>query len=165
MCNKLSREDEFERDHKQWDRYLAAANLEKDWTHQRLQWFLNPQAILFGAYALSYSKVDCPNSLVNFRIALCAVGILSAIAVELSVFSAAMMHRIWTKKMILYYLKYEGTKYQDDFTFGCKPYYPARFSRWVPVALILSFIIVWCFMLFQETMVYFPFPIFHPAYH
>jgi hypothetical protein len=152
-----------------WKRAADASGEEKEWMHERLNWLLVTQPVLFGAVALSVqyqnacgrepgAALDLCNErndiLSYIRFIATPLGLLISTLVFIGLFAAGRMHWEWTNRLNKLASRLNvvgrGAGHPEAVvTFGTKPYWPARTSSFIAPILAVVFMAIWAILLFK----------------
>jgi hypothetical protein len=140
-----------------WKLFAKASANEKKWMHERLNWLLVSQPVLFGAIQLAVRPENCSASTGASRLVCSAVAELTPVAagvglaisvlVVLNVLAASRKHWQWTNAQAQLAnaigARVLTPPFVADVPFGNMPNWPARVSSIVPPLVGSTFVVLW----------------------
>lgn len=157
---------------KQWERFSDASHHEKQWMHERFNWLMVSQPILFTAlaFAVKERKFNCDVQAPDLKgaqfqaavdecarqgailnevlVAVILLGFVISSLVFIGLVAAGRMHWVWTSNLnkLAARLSIDGAG-DPICTFGIKPHWPARTSSLIAPTVSAVFAVLWGYLL------------------
>lgn len=146
-----------------WERFRDASQYENQRMHDRFNWLMISQPVLFTALAfVAKEHIDCSSQgsgrtectrlssvLYQAEWLTAGLGLTISLLALVGLAAAGTMHWQWTKHLNALARKLNANKENDPTVpFGLAPHWPARTTSWIAPIIASTFVFAWLLLTF-----------------